>query len=67
LSLLVDPGVGEVDEVKLRRRLEETFVKSPSGNSSVAKAWKGTGTFRIRRAAPHASPRGKILPLQILR
>jgi hypothetical protein len=67
LSLLVDPSVGDVDEVKLRRRLEEAFLRNPSGNWSVAEAWKGTGTFRIRRVVPQASPRGKILPLQILR
>ena len=67
LSLLVDPSVGEVDEAKLRRRLEEAFVRNPSGNWSVAEAWKGTRTFRIRRAPPQASPRGKILPLQLLR
>ena len=65
LSLLVDPSVKDVDEVKLRSRIEEAFVQNKSGNWSVASAWKGTNTFRIVRAAPRASPRGKILPLHI--
>ncbi len=67
LSLLVDPGVSDVDEVRLRSRIEEIFAQDESGNWSVANAWKGTGTFRIVRAAPRASSRGKILPLHISR
>ena len=65
LTLRVDPSVKDVDEVKLRSRIEEAFVQNKSGNWSVASAWKGTRTFRIVRAAPRASPRGKILPLHI--
>ena len=67
LCLVVDPAVGPLDETRLASRLREEFVRSRSGNWSAAAAWTGTQTFRIRRAVPHASPRGKILPLQIPR
>ena len=67
LTLRVDPRVGELDEAKLRARLEEMFVQDQLGNRSVAEAWKGAHTFKVERVAPLASPRGKILPLQILR
>lgn len=67
LSLLIDPSIGAVDEDRARARLQELFVESQWGNRSVAEAWHGTGTFRVRREAPRANARGKILPLQISR
>lgn len=68
LTLLVDPEVGEVDEAKLGARVREEFLRGTLGDGWVARAWwyRG-GTFRIRREAPRASSRGKILPLQIPR
>jgi hypothetical protein len=65
LYLVVDPAVGPLDEARLMSRLEKELVRSPNGNWNVATAWIGTKTLGIRRAVPHASPRGKILPLHI--
>ncbi len=67
LNLLVDPSVGELDEARVCSRLQEVFVESKWGNRSVARAWQGTGTFRVKREVPHATPRGKIFPLHISR
>jgi hypothetical protein len=65
LSLCIDPSVGEIDEERVRSRLQNMFDTSPWGSRSIAKAWRGTGTFRVKRDAPRASARGKILPLHI--
>ena len=67
LSLLVDPSVGAVDEERVRSRLQDMFDAGQWGNWSVAKAWRGTGTFRVKRDTPRASARGKILPLHLRR
>lgn len=68
LTLLVDPEVGTLDEEKLGVRVREVFLRSMLGNEAVARAWwYRSETFRIRRKAPYASARGKILPLQMPR
>jgi hypothetical protein len=68
LTLLVDPEVGDLDEEKLGVRVREEFLRGVLGSQWVARAWWYRGeTFRIRRKAPYASARGKILPLQMPR
>jgi hypothetical protein len=68
LTLLVDPEVGPLDEAVLAARVRAEFLRSPLGNQEVARAWwYRSGTFRVRREAPRASARGKILPLQMPR
>lgn len=65
LSLLVHPDVGNVNDERLLTRLQEGLGQGTWGNRFTAKIWQDTGTLRIRREVPHASPRGKILPLHI--
>ncbi len=67
LSLLVHPEVGELDEAKLILRLQERLAQGSSANRFQAKIWQDAGTLRVRREVPHASPRGKMLPLHISR
>jgi hypothetical protein len=67
LILVVRPEVGEVDEAKLLLRLEEQLAQGSSANRFQAKIWQDAGTLRVKRAVPHASARGKILPLHISR
>lgn len=67
LNLLIDPSVGKIDEARACSRLREMFIGSRWGNWSVAEAWQRAGTFRVKREAPRANARGKILPLQISR
>lgn len=65
LSLLVDPAVGELDESRLLAQLHEGLAQGSRGNLFMSKIWQDSGTFRIKRDIPHASGRGKILPLHI--
>jgi hypothetical protein len=65
LTLVVHPGVEELDECKVLARLRTALSKGPRGNRFMAGVWENAGTFRIKRKVPYASPRGKILPLHI--
>ena len=67
LTLVVHPGVGELDECKVLARLRTALSKGPRGNRFMAGVWENAGTFRIKRQPPYASPRGKILLLHIAR
>jgi len=63
LTLLVHPAVGNLDEAHLIARLQEALAGKSRGHQFMTRVWEGVGTFRVRRQAPYASPRGKILPL----
>jgi hypothetical protein len=65
LTLRVDPGVPNLNEERLLRRLEEELSKGRWGNRFQTGIWRDAGTLRIKRETPHASLRGKILPLHI--
>ena len=65
LTLRVHPEVGEVNESRLLSRLQEGLALGSRGNRFMSKLWQDMGTFRISRKIPHASGRGKILPLHI--
>jgi hypothetical protein len=65
LTLLVDPGVGDLNEENLISRLQQGLAQGSRSNRFMSKVWQDAGAFRIRRAIPHASARGKILPLHI--
>ena len=67
LSLLVHPEVGAADETKILLRLQERLSQGSSANRFQAKIWQDAGTLRVKRGVPHASARGKILPLHISR
>jgi hypothetical protein len=54
-----------LNEEHLLRRLEEELSKGRWGNRFQTGIWRDAGTLRIKREAPHASLRGKILPLHI--
>jgi hypothetical protein len=65
LTLLVHPSVEKLDEEKLLSRLRLELAQGSRNNRFMSKLWQDSGTFRIRREIPHASPRGKILPLHL--
>jgi len=65
LTLLVHPEVGELDEQRLLTALQDGLAQGSRDNRFMAKVWQVAGTLRVRREAPHASQRGKILPLHI--
>lgn len=67
LTLRIDPKVPNLDEAAILARLKEHLAGGSWGREFQVRVWHEAGTFRIRREAPHASPRGKILPLHISR
>ncbi|HEY3304103.1 MAG TPA: hypothetical protein VGL70_11275 [Candidatus Binatia bacterium] len=63
ITIVVHPDIGAVDEGKLVAVLRHALGK----NAWHSVLWHDAGTMNVRREIPHASPRGKILPLHILR
>jgi hypothetical protein len=65
LTLVVHPELGEINEAMLLLRLQQALAQGSRNQRFMSKIWQDAGTFRIRREVPHASDRGKILPLHI--
>ncbi|MDH3442910.1 MAG: hypothetical protein OEN50_03205, partial [Deltaproteobacteria bacterium] len=65
LTFVVHPGVGNVNETKLLSRLHQGLAQGSRNHRFMSKIWQDAGAFRIRREAPYASARGKILPLRV--
>jgi hypothetical protein len=65
LTLRVHPDVPGLDEARLLARLQERLAAGSRRHRFMAGVWQAAGTLRVRREVPHASPRGKILPLHI--
>ena len=65
LTLLVHPELRELDEQRLLKALQDGLAQGSRDNRFMAKVWQAAGTLRVRRETPHASLRGKILPLHI--
>jgi hypothetical protein len=63
IVLVVDPAIGAIDEKKLLLRLTQALDSEPW----TSRLWDDAGTLCVRRGLPHASARGKILPLHIAR
>ena len=66
LTLVVHPDVGAVNEANLLARLQQLLSQGPRDHRFMSTVWKDAGTFRIKREAPYATDRGKILPLRIM-
>ncbi len=67
LLLIVSPGVGLVDEEKLRRTFLEELARGGSLARFGAKIWERAGTVQVERRLPVATKAGKILPFHLLR
>src|ERR1041384_3648315 len=67
LTLRVDPMIANLDEAKIIARLREHLSGGSWEKEFQIRVWDNAGTFRVRREAPHASARGKILPLHLSR
>ncbi len=65
LTLVIHPSVGDLDERRVLVRLRNAFSKGSRDNRFMTGIWESAGTFRIKRAIPHSSNRGKVLPLHI--
>lgn len=67
ITLRIDPQVGEVEEQRVLSRLRQELAQGSPANAFQARIWEDAGTLRVKREKPYATPRGKILPLQIRR
>lgn len=67
ITLLVHPSVPDLDEERLLSRVRAGLGEASWAKEFQVKIWQNAGTFRVRREAPHAGARGKILPLHITR
>jgi hypothetical protein len=65
LTLVVHPQVEAVDETRILSRLRAELSKRSRNDRFMTDVWTHAGTFKIRREAPYASARGKILPLHM--
>jgi hypothetical protein len=65
LTLRIDPGIGALDVQQITARLRAELGKGSWGNEFQARVWDEAGALRIKRAAPEANARGKILPLEV--
>ena len=63
LYILVDPGLGALDEREVLACVEETLSTHHPIGSTV---WKKAGTIRLRRASPILTQAGKLMPLHHL-
>jgi hypothetical protein len=67
LTLRVHPEVPDLSEERLLARLQEGLSMGSRQHRFMARVWQMAGTVRVRREAPYASPRGKVLPLHLPR
>ncbi|OGQ82757.1 MAG: hypothetical protein A3F90_06830 [Deltaproteobacteria bacterium RIFCSPLOWO2_12_FULL_60_19] len=65
ITLRVHPQIGEIDQQKLLARLRDGMGRGSWGNEFQARIWEVAGTLRVKREAPDAGSRGKILPLHV--
>ena len=65
LTLVIHPDVGDLREDRVLAQLRNAFSNGSRGNGFMTAVWADAGTFKLKRAIPYASPRGKILPLHL--
>jgi hypothetical protein len=65
--LRIAPHLGDVDEDAAVRLMLDALRRIDAGGASAANAWAQAGTLRVRREAPHATARGKVMPLHSTR
>lgn len=65
LTLVVHPEVKALDERRILARLKAELSMRSRGDRFMTDVWTNAGTFKLERAVPYASPRGKILPLHM--
>jgi hypothetical protein len=63
LVLLVDPRLGPLDQVEVKRALLEGLAGEGLMGSYMSRVWKQLGTVEVQRAAPLTTSTGKVYPL----
>lgn len=67
LHLLVNPGVGPVDEAAVRQTFLDELARHGGYAPLGADFWRRAETVQVKRQAPVATRAGKILPFQLLK
>jgi hypothetical protein len=65
LSIIVSPGVGEIDEAELVRTVLAELSKGKDTQRMMTEIWAQAGMLRVKRMAPFVTAGGKLLPLHI--
>jgi hypothetical protein len=66
VSILVNPQIGEIDEVRLVATVLQTLRVNSSAGRMMADHWREGQTLRVIRHEPYTTNAAKILPLHIL-
>jgi hypothetical protein len=61
--LRIAPQIPDVDEAAAIALVLEALRRIDAGGASASNAWRQAGTLRVAREAPHATARGKVMPL----
>ena len=67
MSIVVAPEVGEIHEGDIVRTVLDELGKKQDTKRMMTNIWSQAGTLRVKRIQPYATPRGKMLPLHILK
>lgn len=67
LLLVVSPAVGPLDEAAVVERLLTALGGAEAGHRMMVKMWRQASAVRVVRRRPHATPRGKVIPIHTLR
>ena len=67
LDIVVDPGVGPVDEDEVVHLVLAELSCGGDTNRMMAEVWRQGQTLRLKREKPHLTPGGKLLPLHVAR
>ncbi len=65
LSLLVNPGLGDIDEEKLKCLVLDELKRGGDAPRMMSRLWRQSETLQVKRTAPVTTISGKLLPLHI--
>jgi len=65
LTLVVDPRLGTIDEADAVRTLLDGLARGGDRDQVWSRIWSQAGTIRVRREAPLATARGKMLQFHL--
>lgn len=67
VDVLAGPRLGPLDEAAVSDAAYAALGESGEGAALMARLWRDAGAVRVVRREPHATPRGKILPVHVIR
>ncbi len=67
ISIVISPDVGAIDEAAVVSTVVDGMLRDGKRGAFPAHVWRAANTFRVSRAHPHITSRGKLLPLHVRR